>query len=192
MHKPKDVFTTGQVAKICNVAPRTVSKWFDNGQLKGYRIPGSKDGRIPAEDLIAFMKSHGIPLNGLAGNTANIIILDTDTTFTDTLSQGLISLGGLAPQCVTTAFAAGLAIESNRPDLLIVDINVPGVQFEQLAQDIRRSENLDSTRLIATGNNLDEESGKRLVQAGYDSVLPKPFHAQQLLDTLLHIRAQRT
>ena len=36
------VFTTGQVAKICKVAPRTVSKWFDSGRLKGYRIPGSQ------------------------------------------------------------------------------------------------------------------------------------------------------
>ena len=41
------VFTTGQVAKICKVAPRTVSKWFDSGRLKGYRIPGSQDRRIP-------------------------------------------------------------------------------------------------------------------------------------------------
>src|SRR4051812_28109101 len=41
--KIKDVLTTGEVAKICNVAPRTVSKWFDSGALHGYRIPGSKD-----------------------------------------------------------------------------------------------------------------------------------------------------
>ena len=31
----KKVFTTGQVAKICKVAPRTVSKWFDSGRLRG-------------------------------------------------------------------------------------------------------------------------------------------------------------
>ena len=48
------VFTTGQVAKICKVAPRTVSKWFDSGRLKGYRIPGSQDRRIPREYLIKF------------------------------------------------------------------------------------------------------------------------------------------
>ncbi|HUU19441.1 MAG TPA: hypothetical protein VMW72_19990 [Sedimentisphaerales bacterium] len=36
MAKGKNVLMTGDVAKICNVAPRTVSKWFDNGQLKGY------------------------------------------------------------------------------------------------------------------------------------------------------------
>ena len=61
--KVKDVLTTGEVAKICNVAPRTVSKWFDSGALHGYRIPGSKDRRIPLNQLIRFMKQHGMPLN---------------------------------------------------------------------------------------------------------------------------------
>jgi len=54
------VYTTGQVAKICKVAPRTVSKWFDSGRLKGYRIPGSQDRRIPREYLIVFLKEHGM------------------------------------------------------------------------------------------------------------------------------------
>src|ERR1700761_2602404 len=61
--KVKDVLTTGEVAKICNVAPRTVSKWVDSGALHGYRIPGSKDRRIPLNQLIRFMKQHGMPLN---------------------------------------------------------------------------------------------------------------------------------
>ena len=56
------IFTTGQVAKICKVAPRTVSKWFDSNELKGYRIPGSKDRRIPAENLRAFMARHEVPM----------------------------------------------------------------------------------------------------------------------------------
>jgi two-component system response regulator RpaA len=56
------VYTTGQVAKFCKVAPRTVGKWFDSGWLKGYRIPGSQDRRIPHEYLVKFMKEHGMPL----------------------------------------------------------------------------------------------------------------------------------
>ena len=63
----KKVFTTGQVAKICKVAPRTVSKWFDSGRLRGYRIPGSQDRRIPREQLIRFLKEHGMPLGELEG-----------------------------------------------------------------------------------------------------------------------------
>lgn len=59
------LFTVGQVAKICKVAPRTVSKWFDSGRLRGYRIPGSQDRRIPREYLIRFLKEHGMPLGEL-------------------------------------------------------------------------------------------------------------------------------
>src|SRR5580698_4780948 len=61
----KKVFTTSQVAKICQVAPRTVSKWFDSGKLKGYRIPGSQDRRIPRDQLIRFLKEHHMPLGEL-------------------------------------------------------------------------------------------------------------------------------
>ena len=39
----KTVFTTGEAAKICKVSQQTIIRCFDSGQLKGYRIPGSKD-----------------------------------------------------------------------------------------------------------------------------------------------------
>ena len=61
MAKGKKVLTTGEVAEICNVASRTVGKWFDKKLLKGYRIPGSKDRRIPIAELVAFMKKYEIP-----------------------------------------------------------------------------------------------------------------------------------
>src|SRR5579862_1715510 len=71
----KKVFTTGQVAKICKVAPRTVSKWFDSGRLRGYRIPGSQDRRIPREHLIRFLKEHGMPLGELEDEAVGKILI---------------------------------------------------------------------------------------------------------------------
>lgn len=56
------VYTTGQVAKLCRVAPRTVSKWFDAGKLRGYRIPGSQYRRVPHADLVRFAVTYGLPL----------------------------------------------------------------------------------------------------------------------------------
>jgi excisionase family DNA binding protein len=61
MAKGRNVLTTGEVATVCNVASRTVSKWFDSKLLKGYRIPGSKDRRIPIPELVRFMKKYRIP-----------------------------------------------------------------------------------------------------------------------------------
>ncbi|HUV41538.1 MAG TPA: helix-turn-helix domain-containing protein [Sedimentisphaerales bacterium] len=62
MAKGNNVLTTRDVAKICNVAPRMVSKWFDTGLLAGYRIPGSMDRRIPIAELARFMTAHNIPI----------------------------------------------------------------------------------------------------------------------------------
>lgn len=61
MRNDPAVLTTGEVARICHVAPRTVSKWFDSGRLKGYRVPGSPDRRVPRENLVAFLAANGMP-----------------------------------------------------------------------------------------------------------------------------------
>lgn len=64
MGRERQVFTTGQIAKLAKVAPRTVSKWFDSGLLKGWRIPGSDDRRISRQDWLDFCKEHNLPLIG--------------------------------------------------------------------------------------------------------------------------------
>ena len=84
------VFTTGQVAKICKVAPRTVSKWFDSGRLKGYRIPGSQDRRIPREYLIKFLKEHGMPLGDLEDEAmAKVLLVGQDQLLIENLKRHL-------------------------------------------------------------------------------------------------------
>jgi len=62
MAKGKKVFSAGEVAEICNIATRTVHKWFDSGLLGGYRIPSSGDRRIPVDELLRFMKQYSIPV----------------------------------------------------------------------------------------------------------------------------------
>src|SRR5205085_12407710 len=85
--KVKDVLTTGEVAKICSVAPRTVSKWFDSGALHGYRIPGSKDRRIPRNQLLRSMKQHGMPLNGLMTGATRVLIVDNEQDVVEVLEK---------------------------------------------------------------------------------------------------------
>jgi uncharacterized protein (TIGR02996 family)/excisionase family DNA binding protein len=64
----RQVFTTGQVAQMCHVSQRTVRHWFDAGRLRGYRIPGSQDRRIPRDQLIHFLREHGMLAASLAGD----------------------------------------------------------------------------------------------------------------------------
>ena len=104
------VFTTGQVAKICKVAPRTVSKWFDSGRLKGYRIPGSQDRRIPREYLIKFLKEHGMPLGDLEDEAmAKVLIVAQDQILIENRNLSIkraLQTGLLASISTLTYYAA--------------------------------------------------------------------------------------
>ena len=107
------VFTTGQVAKICKVAPRTVSKWFDSGRLKGYRIPGSQDRRIPREYLIKFLKEHGMPLGDLEDEAmAKVLLVGQDQLLIENLKRHLPAENSFKIQVAASGFEAGIQAES--------------------------------------------------------------------------------
>src|SRR5690606_15500917 len=115
--KKKGVLTTGEVARICNVAPRTVSKWFDSGQLRGYRIPGSKDRRIPVEQLLRFMKAHGMPTTALEAGAVNVLIVDADQEFGNVLRKALAAQEGFQATLAVSAFEAGILVEQLHPQI---------------------------------------------------------------------------
>lgn len=56
------ILTPGEAARIVRAAPRTVSKWFDAGRLKGWRLAGTQDRRFYARDLRAFLAANGNPV----------------------------------------------------------------------------------------------------------------------------------
>ena len=74
----KTVFTTGEAAKVCKVSQQTIIRCFDSGQLKGFRVPGSRFRRIPREQLYAFMRDNGIPTDALESGKRKVLIVDDD------------------------------------------------------------------------------------------------------------------
>lgn len=184
MTMQKTVLTTGDVAKLCSVAPRTVSKWFDSGKLRGYRIPGSKDRRIPVEQLVRFMRSHNIPLNGLETGQTRLLILDPDealcTAITESLSQDDRYEVIIAPSTIE----AGSKAQEMKPHVLLVDVNHSDIDPQAIIRWTRCHDEFGDIALVATGANLSEGKGQALLQAGFDAFIPKPFTIQALTDTI--------
>ncbi|MEM8757247.1 MAG: helix-turn-helix domain-containing protein [Planctomycetota bacterium] len=151
------MLTTGEVAKICNVAPRTVSKWFDSGQLKGYRIPGSKDRRIPVPELIKFMKAHGIPMDGITGGRTRVLIVDDETEVVTTLRDILVERTNYDVRVASTGFEAGVECERFRPHVMLIDMHLgDSNDAELLAGHVQSAENLQMTKLIAMSGRLTD------------------------------------
>ena len=171
MSKPKDVLTTGEVARLCNVAPRTVSKWFDTGQLRGYRIPGSKDRRIPLSQLIRFMKAHGIPLNELETGRTRVLIVDDDADLARLLEKTLEERFDYEVSVAASAFEAGAMMEQFKPAVVLVDIDMPGIEGKALSRFIAARGELQGTQMIATGASLTEADRQGLLQQGFHNTI---------------------
>ena len=181
MNSSQNVLTTGQVAKICNVAPRTVSKWFDSGRLRGYRIPGSKDRRIPLEQLVRFMKAHHMPLNGLDGGRIRVVVADADEEFASELARLLLEDGHYEVESAPCAFSAGVLAQHLKPHTLVVDFGRLGLSPMQLSRFLRGSEELQGIKVIAIGREMTDADGHRLLQQGCEAYLRKPFDAARLM-----------
>lgn len=186
----KEVFTTGEVARICNVAPRTVSKWFDSGQLRGYRIPGSKDRRIPKAHLLRFMRAHGIPLGELETGQVLLLIVDDDPDLTAILKESLEADGHYEVAVAGAAFEAGVSAGRRAPHVMIVDVTLPDMLPRALSRTIRANEQLQGVKLIGTSGGLTRGQGQALVQDGFDGFLRKPFEIRELIALIEKVRGE--
>jgi excisionase family DNA binding protein len=184
----KEVLTTGEVARLCGVAPRTVSKWFDAGQLRGFKIPGSRDRRIPRESLIRFMRAHGIPLRGLDGAVMRILIIDPEYDAADALRVALESGFDYEVQVATGIFEAGLLAKQGRPHVILMDIGLPGLNPKQMRQTLRADPELVATKVVAIQRQPTEEQVRTRLSEGFDACLAKPYH----LSTVVRVVEEAT
>ena len=182
--KVKDVLTTGEVAKICNVAPRTVSKWFDSGALHGYRIPGSKDRRIPLNQLIRFMKQHGMPLNGLMTGCTRVLLVDGEQDIVEVLEKILEDEAKYEVEVADGGFAAGVTAEKFRPHVILLDMHLSDVHPAEVVKQVKKNPDLQLTKVIAMSGKLTDEEAKGLSAQGFDGFLRKPFHVRQVIEAV--------
>jgi len=171
--------TTGDVARICRVAPRTVSKWFDTGKLRGYRIPGSRDRRIPVQQLVAFMRAHGIPLDGLDAGRCRVMVLSASVPAG--LCDAINACDRYAVRVAENGFEAGMIAQGFRPHVVIVDLADDDAQGAKLCGLIKSRPELQSARVLAATSDASDSRRGQLLAEGFDGCLPKPLAAAAII-----------
>jgi len=184
MAQPNRVLTTGEVARICKVAPRTVSKWFDSGQLRGYRIPGSRDRRIPLQHLVRFMRMYGLPMDGIETGETRVLVVDSQPDLADLIEKALTETGQYKVRTADSAFEAGAIVEVFQPQVILVDIDLPGIDGRTLSRYIAAHPELAGTQLIVMSATLTPTDREALLQEGFDNTLAKPFDIRQLVEVI--------
>ncbi len=181
MAKGKNVLTTGDVARICNVAPRTVSKWFDSGQLRGYRIPGSKDRRIPLNELVRFMKANNIPTEALPVGRVRVLIVDGSADSTPDLIEDLKTKGDYEIHVARSGFETGAALQKFSPHIVLINLSTNGIDAHGLCKNIRTIEEFAAVKIVALANHLSRQEVAALLQNGFDAHISDPTEAGEII-----------
>jgi two-component system OmpR family response regulator len=178
----KTVFTTGEAAKICKVSQQTIIRCFDSGQLKGFRVPGSRFRRIPRDQLYAFMRDNGIPTDALDSGKRKILVVDDDQDLVELISDALERDGRFDIRTVNNGFGAGMLIKEFRPDLVVLDIMLPDINGKEVCNLVRSDKTMDDVRIICISGMVEQDKIQELRDAGADDFMKKPFDVDQLVN----------
>jgi excisionase family DNA binding protein len=180
----KTVFTTGEAAKICKVSQQTIIRCFDNGQLKGFRVPGSRFRRIPREMLYKFMKDNGIPTDALESGKRKVLLVDDDVELVELMTKVLEEDGRFEVRVATTGFDAGMMVKEYRPDLIVLDVMLPDINGKEVCHRVRADSTLEDVRILCISGMIEEDKIQDLKLSGADDFLHKPFEIEDLIERM--------
>jgi excisionase family DNA binding protein len=183
----KTVFTTGEAAKICKVSQQTIIRCFDSGQLKGFRVPGSRFRRIPRDQLYNFMRDNGIPTDALESGKRKILVVDDDKDLVELITEVLERDGRFEVRSVNNGFDAGMMVKEYHPDLIVLDVMLPDINGREVCQRVRGDKTMDDVRIICISGMVEDEKIEELRASGANDFLHKPFEVEQLIDRMCQL-----
>jgi excisionase family DNA binding protein len=180
--KTKTIYTTHEVSRLLHVNPRSVINWIDQNLLPSYRTPGGHR-RIRREDLLAFLRKHQIPTPQSLMDDGNfsVLIVDDEEEITQIIKAYFEHKGGFQVRTVSDGISALLEVGRAKPDLLVLDIMIPGVDGVEVCRRIKAGTSA-STIIVAISGQPEME--KRIRQAGGDAFLTKPLDLEKLYNEI--------
>jgi PAS domain S-box-containing protein len=120
---------------------------------------------------------------GSAGRSLRILVVDDSEDTAETMGT-LLEMAGHSIQVAHSGPAALEMAASFRPEAILLDIGLPGLDGYQVAQRLREDPALKGVALIAASGYGQEEDLRRSREAGIDHHLVKPIDLRELQDLL--------
>ncbi len=177
----KEILSTFEAARYCQVHPGTIKNWIKNENLKAFKTPGGHR-RIYKRDLDNFLNEKNIPVSYESMNQRKkVLIIVPDYREREKISRTLLRWAGFFEvAAVSNCFEAGEFLVLFKPDLLILDETLPGIDTAEVCRHIKSSLYLEDSKILvlAKGSSGEKISGE------VDAVLSKPIHGERLLSEL--------
>ncbi len=196
-----------------------MTNWINEGKLAAYSTPGGHR-RIKREDLLLFLRLYQIPVpdellrkpelaqktNGdrnaaheqpsfdeiKSARKMKILIVEDDTNVSHIVKE---SLAASFPECEIVqafdGFEAGKQIVSLAPDIILLDLILPGLDGFKVLTNIRQDRNCADIKIIAITGYDTEENRELILQAGgVDGFAPKPIDLNRVRNLIKKLLAK--
>jgi excisionase family DNA binding protein len=173
-----ELLSTREIAQRLSVNITTVISWIDQGKLKAHRTPGGHR-RVRRDDFLTFAKAYDFPLSAENEKGPIALIVEDDKDFRAMIRN---FIGAVRPdvtvQEAADGFEAGQKVSEIGPDILILDLFLPGVNGFEICERIRSHPDLRETAILAMSGKSTEAEKERILRAGADAFLSKPFDVE--------------
>lgn len=171
------VYTTREAAKLLDVSLRTVQLWVEGGALSAWRTPGGHR-RVSAASLEAMMSARSGAKGETPAQEISVLIVEDDKALSR-LYEVTISGWGIPVrvELAQDGFDALIRLGRHKPDIIIADISMPGMDGITMLQKIRADAKCNDVEIIVV-TGLDGEQLQRRggVPEGVSVFLkPAPF-----------------
>lgn len=171
------VYTTKEAAKLLGVSLRTVQLWVEGGSLSAWRTPGGHR-KVSAASVDALLSARGGGQTDIPARTISVLIVEDDKALSR-LYEATISGWGVPVriEIAQDGFDALIRLGRHKPDIIIADINMPGMDGLTMLQKIRANPSCNGIEIIVvTGLDHDQIQRKGGIPEGVSVFLkPAPF-----------------
>jgi excisionase family DNA binding protein len=172
--------TIPQAAKICSVCRTTMWRWVKSGKLEAFLTPGGQF-KIREGDLKSFIQKRmkHLPVAEFSQGK-KILIVDDDPAIQKLLNK-MLSFNGYRRETASDGFEAGTKIMQFKPDLIILDLFMPGMDGFEVCKQIKENSNTSHIKILVYTGFDSKENKEQIMRAGADGYMVKPVGKSVLL-----------
>lgn len=177
--------STFKIAQLLNVNPSSVANWVDQGLLPAHRTPGGHR-RVAQEDLIRFLRDHKMPVpQELQAPAVRILVVDDEPALTQMIARALRAANpDFEIHEAHDGFRAGQLVATLRPDAVILDLRMPGLDGFEVCREIKAHSETRHAAVLAMTAYPSMDSERRIRECGAHAFFTKPLNIEELLQTV--------
>jgi len=180
----KSYLAPKEVAELLMVSTAAVRLWAESGDLKA-RVTAGGHRRFKFDDIKEFAARKKIQLNTIISENPRVLIVDDDRHFADFLKTFLeMEVKNIEVEISLDGFDAANKLNDFTPDILLLDLKMPGLDGFQVCQRVKENPLQSHIRIIAISGHVTQSDIEKLNTIGAETCLEKPIDMAILIKQL--------